>query len=831
MFCTKCGASIADNSKFCTKCGNQIVTAVNEPLNSIQPEVPSANPFFTEEVQTPPVVNRQDPAAFFDAYTSPGYNQNRSNHGNNFSNESGFNNAASPQNSVFRFSEEELSEDFGNKTVRVKSVNRNGNQNNTFNNYSEVNNSFQQGFPSGVTREEFFPAEEQKKPVKKKKAGKIILKILIGIVIVALAVTGGIFGYSYMKKNSAEAFAHDYNMTENSLDVTRDGKNVFYTNENGFIVKADENGKEREIIVDDTKVDIMYIKGDKLYYHSVNDDYVYSCSFSGGDNEKVILNKVHWFALVDKTIYYIDGYSELNEKTGLKENIGEFNLYSCDINGENSQLLIDDEILKVSVQSDSIVYTTEQSMKLYKTDKDGKNEILICEADEGSVISSFKVYKDKIYYSLYNNEKPLSSGIYSVDADGKNEDKIISTQETFFTIKDDKIIYSDSEDEKATYMCSLDGKNKEILLDGFVISNPKIYGEYMYFYEFYDTSAETYEYSFADKSVKRIENNKCGKVVFVDDYIFYIDSLDSQIYRSDADGKNRIRLTDGECLDIFSYDNEIYFYGYVNGCSAESPETNNGLNTLGLYKLDKEGASCTAIKLGCKGEFSFYENEVYFTHNDNAGVFKTALDKADADSEDVTVFNNQYMDFSAPYFIYDGYMYLTTYKADTAFLSRISLETSEVQDIFVGNVYNVQLSDKKIYFMTTDENGNPVLFQIDADGSSPTVVLMGDISDFTVFERTVYYIDPMTEHVKSIAVGSQKPEELNETASADIVISSSRIYYTDKYDNGYLYSMNLDGSDIRLSIGELGKDETVKDRYDYRTYGIDGADAPAAEDK
>ena len=39
-------------------------------------------------------------------------------------------------------------------------------------------------------------------------------------------------------------------------------------------------------------------------------------------------------------------------------------------------------------------------MKLYKTDKDGKNEILICEADEGSVISSFKVYKDKIYYSL-----------------------------------------------------------------------------------------------------------------------------------------------------------------------------------------------------------------------------------------------------------------------------------------------------------------------------------------------------------------------------------------------------------------------------------------------
>ena len=49
MLCKKCGASIEDNSKFCGYCG-EVVTGVNQSLNTVQSEAASNNQFMIEDL-------------------------------------------------------------------------------------------------------------------------------------------------------------------------------------------------------------------------------------------------------------------------------------------------------------------------------------------------------------------------------------------------------------------------------------------------------------------------------------------------------------------------------------------------------------------------------------------------------------------------------------------------------------------------------------------------------------------------------------------------------------------------------------------------------------
>jgi|GEM_PF-5540120 len=864
MYCTKCGMSLAEGTKFCTKCGNK-VESVAVPVKESIPEEPvkvsQNNPFVSEN---DPVIiaggnesvvteKHDNNNGFYGASNTPqstpfgeyadrkangigntpgnGYNSQPVNTSPvDFQNE----NVQTPvtnvaqknaNNNPFTISQEDDSEDFGNKTVRVRG-NRNGKLQSDGNGYNGgYGNNAGMYDERQPEKKEFFSSEVPESGSKKKKkktGGKTVLKALVAVVLVIAVTVGGVVAFIFAKKNAPEAYSNLNNTSERYVNVVRDGKNIFYVNENGFIVRTDENGENRSVIVDDTTTSYLYLKGDKLYYLSENDDYIYSCSYDGGDKEKILLNKVFWYAVTDKYIYYCDGYSETDEKTGSSEVIGNMNLYRCDMDGQNAQCLADVAVPKVCIGEEKIVYKSNDDGSIYITELDGSDTKLVFEKDADSEFYSFKVYEDRVYVHSSNNKEPSKSGIYSIGFDGENKQKVVNADGIYFAVVREKIVYSDST-EKKTYMCDLDGSNRELILDGTVIKRPRIYGDYMYYNEYFSGSEDIYEYDFKNKTVRCLENEMTGNVVFADGYMFYIDNSDSNIYRCDSDGNNKIQLTDGECLSIYAHNDELYFYGYANGYSSDEPETAKGINTLGVYKLDTDGTSCSAVELNCKKDVVFYGDSVYFADEKNSGIYKTSLSNVDTDADNTAYITSEDHSFGAPLLVDGDFIYLNATKDGKTFFSRVSMSTKAVEYLYTGKVRNVQLNDKKIYYVANNENGESVLCQMNLDGSAPAVVMLGEINDYAVYERIVYYVDPVTGHINSISVGSQKPEELNESASSNVVINGNTIYFNNRYDNGYVYSMKLDGSDEKVVIGESGKNEEIKDRTDYRTNGIDGA--------
>lgn len=864
MFCTKCGISLADGTKFCTKCGNKVegvAVPVKESISKEPVKISQNNPFVSEN---DPVIiaggnesvvteKHDNNNGFYGASNTPqsppfGEYADRKANGIGNTPENVYNsqpvstppaktqneNVQIPvtnvaqknaNNNPFTIYQEDVSEDFGNKTVRVRG-NRNGKLQSDGNGYNGgyANNAgmYDERQPE---KKEFFSSEAPKSGSKKKKkktGGKTVLKALVAVVLVVAVTVGGLVAFIFAKKNSPEAYSNLNNTSERYVNVVRDGKNIFYVNENGFIVRTDADGNNRKVVIDDATTSYLYLKGDKLYYLSEDDDYIYSCSYDGGDKEKILLNKVFWYAVTDKYIYYCDGYSETDENTGSSEIIGNMNLYRCDMDGQNAQCLADVAVPKVCIGEEKIVYKSNADGSIYVTELDGSDTKLVFEKDADSELYSFKIYEDRIYVHSSNNKEPSKSGIYSIGFDGENKQKIVNADGIYFAVVGEKIVYSDSTDKK-TYLCDLGGSNRELILDGTVIKRPRIYGDYMYYNEYFSGSEDIYEYDFKNKTVRCLENEMTGNVVFADGYMFYIDNSDSNIYRCDSDGKNRIQLTDGECLSIYAYNDELYFYGYANGYSSDEPETAKGINTLGVYKLDTDGTSCSAVELNCKKDVVFYGDSVYFADEKKSGIYKTSLSNVDTDADNNAYITSEDHSFGAPLLVDSDFIYLNATKDGKTFFSRVSMSTKAVEYLYTGKVRNVQLNDKKIYYVANNENGESVLCQMNLDGSAPTIVIPGEINDYAVYERIVYYVDPVTGHINSISVGSQKPEELNESASSNVVINGNTIYFNNRYDNGYVYSMKLDGSDEKVVIGESGKNEEIKDRTDYRTSGIDGA--------
>lgn len=52
----------------------------------------------------------------------------------------------------------------------------------------------------------------------------------------------------------------------------------------------------------------------------------------------------------------------------------------------------------------------------------------------------------------------------------------------------------------------------------------------------------------------------------------------------------------------------------------------------------------------------------------------------------------------------------------------------------------------------------------------------------------------------------------------NLISHDGRLYYADLFDHGYIWSMNSDGGDRRLIIGDNGD---YMQQTDYITYGID----------
>lgn len=676
-------------------------------------------------------------------------------------------------------------------------------------------------------------------PVKPKSRKALWIPIVAVACVVAIA--AGIFilpgllksggGISLFTDTSAEKYYNSYNMADGTY-VARNDSYIFYVNSNGAVVRMDDGFGNRKVVVDGKQIDIIYLFGETLYYHDSETRQIFSSDMDGEDEQQIVSMQTCWFTIVDGQLYFLEGYSEWDYENERMDIYGEFALYKSSLDGTEYEKVIPYDARLISIQDDCIVYWGSENDTIYSVNSDGTNQQAIHMYSEEDYIRNYKIYKGKLYY-LNNAGSDNVSELYCLDIKTGEEQKLVSTilGDCDFTFWNDHIIYGTDTNisDGPTHMCDLDGANDKIILETYV-DRPLVMGNYMYYYE---DGLSLSVYNFETDKREAFEMNRYEKVVFTDNYIFYIDGEDDNIYRCDHDGNNVVKLTNAECYYLYTYKNSLYYSGFANGYNFDNNETPSGIHPYAFFRLEEDGKDCYAVELnGSMSNYIFYNDYVYFTSNYDSHVYRTKIDNIDTDDTNRPFIRRSgsghygTIDFIENDWIY--FWYSKTSSSDSATIARMSLDGDNMQTVIESSAHDMTVYDSKIYYLKLDDNDNWQLRRVNMDGTNDILMLKADISEYAIADDVIYYINNADKSIYSLNLDGTKRTQLNSTVCDGIHINGDKIYFTDLYNHGYLYSMKLDGSDCKVIIADNKK---FTEATDYTTKGIDDAAAAKEENK
>lgn len=843
MFCIKCGAMLDKDARFCTGCGEKVYLDENSPVNlnnkaepyraqghisqepvynPVQPPIqpPVAQPPVAQPpVAEPPVVSEKS-FIVDDPDKTIGVKQYRS---------------RKPAGEISPEKHEEKKEDIKPAFTPVESeagydnpvenkvsdsvrVNRPVNKGFSFDIDEPIDDIFNEELGGSFFDDDDNDKNEAPKGSPEKKKAKSKLPLIIGGAAAVAAVAAAVF---FLVLNPGKAsYSNSFNMSSDIISVSRNADTVYYINENGYITENNIADDERSIIVSDVKSDMVYLYGEKLYFRDKEENYLYTCDTYGDNIEKVVSSRICWFTILEDELYYIDGYYEVSEDGGEKTPSGQFNLYKSKTDGSDEKQIINDNVAKVFIGKNDIVYYNEEAASLYRTDIDGEDRKLLYACEDSAYIGDIKVEKDTVLFTCIDEDNRILSGVYSVGLDGEGKKKVVNTTESSITLRNGKLIYTSSSDN-ATYMSNIDGSDEDEIID-IPAYSPVVSGNFMYFFNSDDEKLSVMEYDFKEDSVRYLEGRLYRNTVFTKNYIFYIDNDDNNIYRCDHNGKDAVQLTDGECTEIFEYDGDIYFLGYANGYNSEESATMTGIETYGLYKLDAEGESCTIVQFDCGEDACLYDGYVYYTSGDEVKeIYRTELSNEDTTLPELPYITEIYgLELKEIQFVADGYIYLTAIRDGKDELVRVDIETKFAETVYEGTLWNASYSDGKIFYMAENDDEDAALYYMTSDGKNSEGIIVLDISEYVVSGSTVYYIDPESSTLCVIGINGSNQNTLCDTAVSDLAIYDGYVYFTDRYEEGHIYCIETTGGTKEEVIAEI---DDATDKTAYKTHGVDGA--------
>lgn len=699
---------------------------------------------------------------------------------------------------------------------------------------------------NGTFADEIRPHNDLKKLatiLEQKKTGKAPA-IITAVVVVVLLVGGGIFAISkhagnndsnetisYSKLSNLDnngtsldsnlSYLNTYNALNGSY-VARNDNLIFYISDNGTIIRLNSNGSERTRILEDFECSDMFLLEETLYLLSAKDRCIYTSDLEGTNLTKIVDGNIGWFNITEDYIYYVDGYWEFIPDTGEFVDYGDYYLYRINFDGTNPKRITDVETSNVNITENEIVYLNVTENAIYSSNLEGGNLQILYSGDEDEYLEGFVVYKEKLYYTKTDYEDDSASGIYAISVNSKETNKIVTTIPGYFTFWNDNLIYvADSNSSAAkTCICNLNGDEQQVILSN-SISRPMVLGNCLY-YSDYDFDEDINVISYVDLTTFEkgaFEEKTFDNLICTDRYLFFIDKRDNNIYRSNLDGSNILKLTNAECRSLYYYNGNLYYEGYANGYDEKHSQTDSSLFPYGLFRLDENGLEATWIEGSIRHEALFNEDYVYYPSIWDSNLYRTALNEIE-DLEEDPPFIRSYGDdnFGTPYLVIDGYIYVSYSTGSNYSIVRIGLDGSSTQTIIEGWATQLQLDNGKIYYLGVDDNNNSQLRRVNSDGTDDEILIDEPIHKYVISDGVVYYIDSEYHHLYRINIDGTRKVLLADVASSDFVVQNNYIYYINKYDHGAIYLMGTDGNNPQQIVGA---DCESLDSYDYKTKGVD----------
>ena len=642
---------------------------------------------------------------------------------------------------------------------------------------------------------------------KSRKKKPLIFLIPLAVVLLSLSIL------YFIKQNvrASDNYFNTYNMSNGDY-VARNHDYIFYKDTSGAIIRMDADHQNRMIITD-TSMGHLYLSGDHLYYLTENRCIV-STDLNGEDLRQIIPNNTRWFAIVDEYIYFIDGYTIHNGSTA--EHIGPMDLCRATLDGSSIEILIPGYVYGISIQNGSIVYMDVEG-NLFVAEPDGtESKFLFNRVREEMV--NYLIYQGKCYYYSYASDD--QEGIYCLDLNTGERKKIVSAYNYYFTFWNNSLIYfgEDPDGFGATCICDLDGNNIRRLLDDPLVA-PLVMGDYLYYYtDNYSDSQDILSLNLKTLEVQQVNpkvaDSRYEDLSFTDQYIYYIDGHDENVYRCDYSGNNVIKLTDNSCDALYTYKNDIYYYGYSNSTYT------SGDRPIGLFRLDEYLENCSAVELNGSASCLFNDDYIYFASNMDSHLYRTGITNVDTEE-----YNTPYIweaTFETPsrlHFIRDNWIYMHMYLDDDQKLVRQNLNNASIQILVDDHPsYRVQLYNETIYYLKKNESGVMQLRSVNLDGTGDRVILSENMSEYVIEDGIVFFIDPILHNLYRINLDGTGKTKLSSSVCSDILLNNGILYFANLSDNGHIYTMNLDGSNVLLLIGDNSQ---YTEKTDYKTEGVD----------
>lgn len=152
--------------------------------------------------------------------------------------------------------------------------------------------------------------------------------------------------------------------------------------------------------------------------------------------------------------------------------------------------------------------------------------------------------------------------------------------------------------------------------------------------------------------------------------------------------------------------------------------------------------------------------------------------------------------------------------------------------------YSMQVVDDYIYYLTKGESNKLLIKKVKTNGDklSTEKEIQTSISKFFVVDNAIYYVNQLG--ISKIMCDTKEENLICQDKVEDFAVDNNTIYYTD--DFGYLYSMNLGGTDKKTILNDEITEFQVYDGWIYyykqsenylSKINIDGSENDTVTDK
>jgi outer membrane protein assembly factor BamB len=169
----------------------------------------------------------------------------------------------------------------------------------------------------------------------------------------------------------------------------------------------------------------------------------------------------------------------------------------------------------------------------------------------GNIVNDGKIAQNDGW--IYYRNQADHGSLYRIKIDGTGRQKLSDDAPNFINVVGDWVFYFNFDDRKV-YKIDVNGRNREVVIEGLVSS---VFVSDGLIYYRYDNLI--YKLDIESNQKAQLNEDECGNIFVIDGWIYY-NAFSGGLYKMRIDGTEKIKLTDNRCGPVFIVEDDWIYY-------------------------------------------------------------------------------------------------------------------------------------------------------------------------------------------------------------------------------------------------------------------------------